>query len=128
MKTSNSNFHVVCTQTYMQNFGQILCRRASTKRHMTSRAMVRFSQTWYQKMRKTWKKKLMKSHVARQSRISHGGGGSNDPPLSSDRVNPKVNMYLYGTYNLKVSIKLFIIPMNVQHVAHLFQKIMKVYV
>ena len=43
----------------MQNadFGQILCRRASTKRHVTSRPMVRFTQTWYQKMRKTWKKK-----------------------------------------------------------------------
>ena len=51
---------------HMQNadFGQILCRRASTKRHVTSRPMVRFSQTWYQKMRKTWKKKLMKRRVA----------------------------------------------------------------
>ena len=40
---------------HMQNadFGQILCRFASTKRHVTSRPMVRFSQTWYQKMRKT---------------------------------------------------------------------------
>ena len=26
--------------------------------------MVRISQTWYQKMRKTWKKKVMKRHVA----------------------------------------------------------------
>ena len=34
------------------------------KRHVTSRPMVRFSQTWYQKMRKTWKKKLMKRRVA----------------------------------------------------------------
>ena len=44
----------------MQNadFGQILCGRA------TSRPTVRFSQTWYQKMRKTWKKKVMKRHVA----------------------------------------------------------------
>ena len=51
---------------HMQNadFGQILCRRASTKRHVTSRPMVRFSQTWYQKMRKTWKKKVMKRRVA----------------------------------------------------------------
>ena len=50
----------------MQNadFGQILCRRASTKRHVTSRPKVRFSQTWYQKMRKTWKKKVMKRRVA----------------------------------------------------------------
>ena len=49
----------------MQNadFGQILCRRASTKRHVTSRPTVRFSQTWYQKMRKTWKKKVMKRRV-----------------------------------------------------------------
>ena len=33
-----SNFHVFCTQTYMQNadFGQILCRRGSTKCHLTS--------------------------------------------------------------------------------------------
>ena len=50
----------------MQNadFGQILCRRASTKRCVTSRPTVRFSQTWYQKMRKTWKKKVMKRRVA----------------------------------------------------------------
>ena len=50
----------------MQNadFGKILCRRASTKRHVTSRPTVRFSQTWYQKMRKTWKKKVMKRRVA----------------------------------------------------------------
>ena len=50
----------------MQNadFGQILCRRASTKRRVTSRPTVRFSQTWYQKMRKTWKKKVMKRRVA----------------------------------------------------------------
>ena len=50
----------------MQNadFGQILCRRASTKRHVTSQPTVRFSQTWYQKMRKTWKKKVMKRRVA----------------------------------------------------------------
>ena len=66
----------------MQNadFGQILCRRASTKRHVTSRPTVRFSQTWYQKMRKTWKKKVMKRRVARQSRISCRGGGHIDPP------------------------------------------------
>ena len=51
---------------HMQNadFGQILGRRGNTKRHVTSRPMVRFSQTWYQKMRKTWKKKLMKRRVA----------------------------------------------------------------
>ena len=51
---------------HMQNadFGQILSRRASTKSRVTSRPMVRFSQTWYQKMRKTWKKKVIKRHVA----------------------------------------------------------------
>ena len=50
----------------MQNadFGQILWQRASTKRHVTSRPMVRFLQTWYQKMRKTWKKKVVKRRVA----------------------------------------------------------------
>ena len=50
----------------MQNayFRQILCRRASTKRCVTSGPTVRFSQTWYQKMRKTWKKKVMKRRVA----------------------------------------------------------------
>ena len=76
----------------MQNvdFGQILsflCRRASTKRHVTSRPMVRFSQTWYQKMRKTWKKKLMNKACRdlQRSRGSHGfrigGGGPIDPPV-----------------------------------------------
>ena len=60
-----SNFHVFCTQTYAKcGFGQILGRRASTKRHVTSRPMVRFSQSWYQKMRKTWKKKVTKRRVA----------------------------------------------------------------
>ena len=51
---------------HMQNadFGQILSRRASTKSRVTSRPMVRFSQTWYQKMRKTWKKKVIKRRVA----------------------------------------------------------------
>ena len=51
---------------HMQNadFGQILSRRASTKSRVTSRPMARFSQTWYQKMRKTWKKKVMKKRVA----------------------------------------------------------------
>ena len=71
----------------MQNadFGQISCRRASTKRRVTSRPTVRFSQTWYQKMHKTWKKKVMKRRVA----ICGGreavadfvqGGGQIDPP------------------------------------------------
>ena len=63
----------------MQNadFGQFLCQRASTKRHMTSRPMVQFSQTWYQKMRKTRKKKLMKRRVAicGSHRFRKGGGG-----------------------------------------------------
>ena len=59
---------------HMQNsdFGQILSRRASTKSRVTSRLMVRFSQTWYQKMRKTWKKKVIKRRVA----ISGGRDGS----------------------------------------------------
>ena len=37
---------------HMQNadFGQILSRRENTKSRMTSRPMVQFSQTWYQKM------------------------------------------------------------------------------
>ena len=72
---------------HMQNadFGQILSRHASTKSCVTSRPMVRFSQTWYQKMHKTWKKKVMKRRVA----ISGGrdavtdfvqGGGQIDPP------------------------------------------------
>ena len=71
--------------TQNADFGQILCWRTSTKRHVTSRPMVRFSQIWYQKMRKTWKKKVMKRHVA----ICGGreavadfvrGGGQIDPP------------------------------------------------
>ena len=64
---------------HMQNadFGQILSRRASTKSRVTSRPMVRFSQTWYQKMRKTWKKQVIKRHVAD---FVQGGGGSNWPP------------------------------------------------
>ena len=61
-----SNFQNCFVHKPMQNvdFGQILCRRASTKRRVTSRPTVRFSQTWYQKMRKTWKKKVMKRRVA----------------------------------------------------------------
>ena len=74
---------------HMQNadFGQILCQRASTKHHVISRPMVRFSQTWYQQMRKTWKKKLIKRLVAicggREAVadfVQGGGGGSNWPP------------------------------------------------
>ena len=72
---------------HMQNadFGQILSRRASKKSRVTSGPMIQFSQTWYQKMRKTWKKKVMKRRVA----ISSGrdavtdfvqGGGQIDPP------------------------------------------------
>ena len=70
----------------MQNadFGQILCQRASTKRHLTSRPTVRFSQTWYQKMRKTWKKKGMKRRVTicggREAVADFVQGGSNWPP------------------------------------------------
>ena len=68
------------------DFGQILCRRASTKRHVTSRPMVRFSQTWYQKMRKTWKKKFTKRRVVicggreAVADFVQGGGGSTWPP------------------------------------------------
>ena len=71
---------------HMQNadFGQILCRRASTKRHVTSRPMGRFSQTWYQKMRKTWKKKVTKRRVAicggREAVADFVQGGQIDPP------------------------------------------------
>ena len=70
----------------MQNadFGQILCRRASTKRHVTSRPTVRISQTWYQKMRKTWKKKVMKRRVAicggHEAVADFVQGGQFDPP------------------------------------------------
>ena len=88
---------------HMQNadFGQILCRRASTKRHVTSRPMVRFSQTWYQKMRKTWKKKVMKRRVAicggreAVADFVQGGGGQIDPP-------PPVKIGLI--FNLKLTI------------------------
>ena len=51
-----------------------------------TRPMVRFSQTWYQKMRKTWKKKLMKRRVAicggreAVADFIRGGGGQIDPP------------------------------------------------
>ena len=63
---------------HMQNadFGQILCLRVSTKRHVTSRPMVRFSQTWYQKICKTWKKKVMKRRV-----VDFIQGGQIDPPI-----------------------------------------------
>ena len=71
---------------HMQNadFGQILCRRASTKRHVTSRPVVRFSQTWYQKMRKTWKKKTHEKACRdlRRSRILYRGGQIDPPPPS----------------------------------------------
>ena len=77
----------------MQNadLGQILCRRASTKRHVTSRPMVQFSQTWYQKMRKTWKKNTWKGvpqnvticggREAVADFVRGGGGDQIDPPL-----------------------------------------------
>ena len=74
---------------HMQNvdFGQILYRRASTKRHVTSRPMVRFSQTWYQKMCKTWKRKLMKGRVAicggRKAVTDFVQGGGHPPPPPS---------------------------------------------
>ena len=65
----------------MQILGKILCRRVNTKRHVTSRPMVRFSQTWCQKMRKTWKKKVMKRRVAicggREAVADFVQGGSN---------------------------------------------------
>ena len=71
---------------HMQNadFGQILSRRESTKSRVTSRPMVRFSQTWYQKMRKTWKKKVIKRCVAisggRDAVADFVQGGQIDPP------------------------------------------------
>ena len=57
----------------------------STKSRVTSRPMVRFSQTWYQKMRKTWKKKVMEKACRDQRRSRHSrgfrvGGGQIDPP------------------------------------------------
>ena len=77
---------------HMQNadFGQILCQHASIKCHLSSRSMVWFSQTWYQKMRKAWKKKVMKRRVA----ICDGreavtdfvqGRGQIDPPPQLDK-------------------------------------------
>ena len=71
---------------HMQNadFGQILSRRASTKSRVTSRPMIQFSQTWCQKMRKTWKKKVMKRRVAissgRDAVADFVQGGQIDPP------------------------------------------------
>ena len=67
---------------HMQNadFGQILSRRASTKSRVTSRPMIQFSQTWYQKMRKTWKKKVMKRRVAISSGLRAGGVKLTPPP------------------------------------------------
>ena len=82
----------------MQNadFGQILSWRASTKRCVTSRPMVRFSQTWYQKMGKTWKKKLMKRRVAicggRAAVTDFVQGGQIDPP-------PPVKIGLKALFN-----------------------------
>ena len=72
---------------HVQNadFGQILCRRASTKRQVTSRPMVRFSQTWCQKMRNTLKEKFIKRHVAICGGLEtftdfvRGGGGGGPP-------------------------------------------------
>ena len=69
----------------MQILGKFCADVRVQKRRVTSRPMVRFSQTWYQKMRKTWKKKVMKKRVA----ICGGreavadfvqGGGQIDPP------------------------------------------------
>ena len=66
------------------DFGQILCRRKSTKRHVTSRPTVRFSQTWYQRCARLERKKSWKACCdLRRSRGSRGfraGGGSNWPP------------------------------------------------
>ena len=67
----------------MQNadFGQILCRRASTKRHVTSRPTVRFFANLVSKDAQDLKEKSHEKAcrdlrlVARQSRISCRGGG-----------------------------------------------------
>ena len=72
---------------HMQNadFGQILSRRCVYKKLRDLATDGPISQTWYQKMHKTWKKKVMKKRVA----ISGGrdavtdfvqGGGQIDPP------------------------------------------------
>ena len=81
----------------MQNadFGQILCRRASTKRRVTSWPTVRFSQTWYQKMRKTWKKKVMKRRVA----ICGGREAVADFVQGGVKLTPPVKIGLKALFN-----------------------------
>ena len=83
----------------MQNadFGQILSRRASTKSRVTSRPMVRFSQTWYQKMRKTLKKKVIKRCVA----ISGGRDAVTDFVQGGVKLTPPP---------VKIGLKLFWLP------------------
>ena len=63
-------------------------------------SMVRFSQTWYQKMRKTWKKKVMQKACRDQRRsrrtdFVQGGGGVKltPPPPPQFRVNNEVPLY-----------------------------------
>ena len=91
---------------HMQNadFGQFLSRRASTKGRVTSRPMVRFSQTWYQKMRKTWKKKVMKRRVAisggRDTVTDFVQGGVKLTPPPPVKIGLKYAYQAYlGVYN-----------------------------
>ena len=96
---------------HMQNFdfGQILCRRASTKRHVTSRPMVRFSQNWYQKVRKTWKKKVMERRVAicggREAVADFVQGESNWPPPPPP-VKIGLNGHSHTEWNSKLTTNL----------------------
>ena len=99
---------------HMQNadFGQILSRRASTKSRVTSLPMVRFSQTWYQKMRKTWKKKVMKKRVAISggrdtvTDFVQGGGGS--PPVKIG-LNESISFSEYSVLLITDQILSFMI-------------------
>ena len=83
-----SNFYVFCTQTYAKcGFWAIFEPTCEYKKSRDLATMVRFSQTWYQKMRKTWKKKVMKRPCRDQRRSRHSrgfcaGGGQIDPPPS----------------------------------------------
>ena len=91
---------------HMQNadFGQFLSRHASTKSCVTSRPMVRFSQTWYQKMRKTWKKKVMKRRVAISggrdavADFVQGGGQIDPPPPVKIGLRTVIQIFYYLTY------------------------------
>ena len=81
-----SNFHVFCTQTYMQNvdFGQSLCRRASTKRCVTSRPIFanlvsKDAEDLKEKTDGKLCRNLRRSRGSRRFRTGGGGGGG--PPV-----------------------------------------------